>query len=47
MPEKPTPSVLWHQANDEHPDDELARRQRYLDLMVEHGHVIPKENPDA
>lgn len=39
---KPSPSVLWHQADEEHPDDEEARRARYIELMVEHGMVIKR-----
>lgn len=43
MPNAPSPSDLWKQADAEHPNDEIARRERYLALMVEHGHVIDKE----
>lgn len=42
----PSPAVLWHQANEEHPDDEVTRRERYLDLMREHGHIVQRESDD-
>ena len=38
---RPGPGALWAQANAEHPGDAPARRARYRDLMVEHGHLIP------
>lgn len=41
-----SPAVLWYQAEAEHPDDPVARRERYLDLMREHGHVIKREPGD-
>lgn len=37
------PYKLWRQAEAEHPDDEMARRLRYHDLMVEHGHIVKAE----
>lgn len=36
-----SPGSLWLQAADEHPDDAEARRTRYRELMVEHGHLVP------
>lgn len=33
----PGPAQLWAQAGGD--------RRRYLELMVEHGHVIPREEP--
>lgn len=38
-----SPSRLWEQANNEHPDDDEARRSRYHELMVEHGHIVKRE----
>jgi hypothetical protein len=43
---RPSPHVLWQQAEREHPDDIDALRRRYRELMVEHGHLIPgKQEP--
>lgn len=36
-----SPAELWKQAESEHPADADARRVRYRELMVEHGHLIP------
>lgn len=41
----PMPHELWHQANGEFPDDETKRRERYLTLMVEHGHLVIEKPP--
>lgn len=46
MTDKPGPFVLWRQADEEHPDNPVGRRLRYRELMIEHGHLIPKEAPD-
>lgn len=35
-----SPAVLYAMAEDEHPNDPEARRRRYHDLMVEHGHIV-------
>lgn len=35
-----SPAVLYAQAEDEHPNDPEKRRQRYLELMREHGHIV-------
>lgn len=40
---KPGPAVLWAQAEREHPHDVSARRTRYHELMVEHGHIVKRE----
>lgn len=42
MSGSPEPSAmrLWDQAMAEHPNDLYARRRRYHDLMVEHGHIV-------
>jgi hypothetical protein len=32
---------LWHQADSEHPGDDAARRIRYIELMREHGYIVP------
>lgn len=37
----PTPHELWSQADREHPDDDDARTDRYRELMIEHGLLIP------
>lgn len=37
---KPTPSELWQVAWKEHGDDEEARKARYRELLIEHGHLI-------
>lgn len=34
------PSELWAKADAEHPGDAVARRWRYLELMIEAGHVV-------
>jgi hypothetical protein len=39
VPDRPSPLRLWDQAMGEHPNDLYARRRRYHDLMVEHGHI--------
>lgn len=39
--ERPRPDQLWQQAHDEFPNDRAARRIRYIDLMREHGHIVP------
>jgi hypothetical protein len=38
-----SPYALWSRALREHPTDEDARRKRYHDLMVEHGHIVKAE----
>lgn len=43
----PGPSTLWFQAVDEHPNDGGARRERYIELMREHGHIVDADDPDA
>lgn len=40
--EKPGPAELWHQAEQEHPDNEALRRSRFQSLMREHGHIVAK-----
>lgn len=35
------PDELWRQARDEFPDDQAGRRIRYIELMREHGHIVP------
>lgn len=37
------PIELYAVAATEHPDDPEAMRDRYLALMVEHGHIIKKQ----
>ena len=36
----PLPSEVWRQAQTEHPLDFAARRQRYFELMREHGYLL-------
>ncbi len=46
---KPSPYDLWHQAGDEFPDNEAARRIRYVALMREHRYLrptLPGEDPN-
>jgi len=38
--DRPTAFSLWCIAEREHPTDRIARRERYLTLMREHGLVI-------
>lgn len=38
---RPLPHELWQQAHDEFPNDQAARRIRYIALMREHGHIVP------
>lgn len=35
------PHRLWAKAEAEFPDDEDARRERYRELMIEAGNLIP------
>lgn len=42
-PRTPSPSELYHQAEHEHPENTVARRTRYLELMREHGLIIARE----
>jgi hypothetical protein len=42
----PSPIQLWYQADEEHPDNPVARSERYMDLMREHGHVEPRKLGD-
>ena len=42
-----SPGYLWQKAADEHPDDPDARRERHLELMRKHGHIVPVDHPDA
>lgn len=42
-----SPGVLWQQADAEHPGDADARRKRYLQLLIEHGHVVYREPGDG
>lgn len=44
--EIPLPSELMARATGEHPDDEEARTARYVELMVEAGHVQLDADPD-
>ena len=43
----PSAFTLWCQARDEHPDDQTARRRRYLALLREHGHIVKREPGDT
>lgn len=53
-----SPAVLWYQADKETrekygdapfpmPSFREERQKRYLELMREHGHIVPKDHPDA
>ncbi len=42
----PTPFELWTRAREEHPTDDDARRERYMELMREHGLVVKREPGD-
>lgn len=35
----PTPSQLWHLADGEHPNNEVARSARYIELMRDAGYI--------
>lgn len=35
------PYQLWQQAHEEFSDDQAGRRIRYIQLMREHGHIVP------
>lgn len=39
MPGRP-PAVLWYIADEEFPTDREKRRERYLELMREEGHIV-------
>lgn len=41
-----SPMELWQQADAEHPGDDEGRIRRYNELMVEHGHVVPRCNAE-
>src|SRR5438046_2731118 len=43
---RPSPGVLWQQAEAEHPDDIDAHRRRYRELMREHGHLVERKPGD-
>ena len=43
MVNKPSPYQLYYQALEEYPVDPKAKRKRYHDLMVEHGHIVTAE----
>lgn len=47
MPTLKSPFRLWMQASTEHPEDVEARSARYLELMREHGHIVPADHPEA
>ena len=36
------PMECWKQAHEEFPDDAERLRERFVELMEEHGHLIPK-----
>jgi hypothetical protein len=38
-----SPHVLWRKASAEYPDDRTACRDRYIELMREHGHIVKAE----
>lgn len=40
-PERLRPDQLWRQAFDQFPNDQAGRRVRYIQLMREHGHIVP------
>lgn len=40
------PGVLWMQAHEEHPTDTAARRERYRELLREHGHLVDRKPGD-
>jgi hypothetical protein len=42
---RPSPFQLWQQAQNEGSTDD-ERGRRYLELMVEHGHIIDREPGD-
>lgn len=43
----PSHMDLWYQAAEEHPnDDNEARGRRYVELMREHGLIVPREPGD-
>ncbi len=44
---KRAPSVLWTEAQREHPSDPEARRARFHELMVAEGHIVGEDHPDA
>lgn len=40
------PAALWDVAAKAHPDNAEARRDHYLALMREHGHIVKREAGD-
>lgn len=49
MTDRPAPHELWQQVEREMPDPKgrpgllaPARRDRYRELMTEHGHLVPR-----
>ena len=44
--DRPSPGVLWMQAQQEHPQDIAARSARYKELLREHGHLVERKPGD-
>lgn len=38
----PSPHKLWVKAHEEHPDKPAQARVRYIELMIEHAHILPQ-----
>jgi hypothetical protein len=41
----PSPFQLWTQADQEHPTSVPKRRDRYIDLMKQHGYIVDDVGP--
>lgn len=46
MAERPSAFALWQQSCDEHGQGTDAQKQRYADLLREHGHIVPRQPDD-
>lgn len=47
MGSETSPSELYYRARDEYPDDADAARARYVELMREHGHIVPRKSGES
>lgn len=43
----PAPHALWAQADREYPNLPGRRRERYVELMREHGHIVSALDGDG
>jgi hypothetical protein len=46
MSDRPSLGELWHVAYAEHGNAEEKRRERYRELLLEHGHLVERKPGD-